>query len=143
MNRLLRASGETYDDLAVLCCTGPTPDAYSRQHASQGSREHAAELLRKTPTCATNSAYHIPVPDPGLVALLWHENVPYVLRELSNPEMLKLYTRINKLICIGDMIDRILFHRQLRDSSYLTFSLKCTAGTELIQHAITDGTEMA
>ena len=119
---------------------GASYDACSRRHnASQDSREYAAELLRRTPA-RDKLTGRIPVPDPSLVALLWHENVPLVLCELSNLESLELYTRINKLICIGDIIDRILFHRQLRDSSQLTFSLKCTAGAELLQAVINDNT---
>ena len=102
-----------------------------RRHVSQGSREHTSELLRKA-IAHDSSISWVRVPDPSLVALLWHENVPRVLGELRNQDRIKLYWGISRLMCVGDIVDRILFQRQLRDSSHITLFLKCGSGGQLL-----------
>ena len=52
--------------------------------------------------------------DRTIINLIWHENVTHILNEFKNKrEKILLYKRILDNICIGDLMDRVIFQNQI------------------------------
>ena len=63
--------------------------------------------------------------DRTIVSLLWHENLPDVFSENnSKKDIIKIYNKILKNICMGDYIDRITFQNQLWQFNEMTSLIK-------------------
>jgi hypothetical protein len=52
--------------------------------------------------------------DRTIINLIWHENVTHILNEFkSKREKILVYKRILDNICIGDLMDRVIFQNQI------------------------------
>ena len=81
------------------------------------SSESTKEIVHKLYTNNYTMNYHkkiISDNDRTIINLIWHENIGNILNEIkSTKNKLLLYKRILDNICIGDLMDRVIFQNQI------------------------------
>lgn len=81
------------------------------------SSESTKEIVHKLYTNNYSMNYHkkiISDNDRTIINLIWHENITHILNEFKNKrEKILVYKRILDNICIGDLMDRVIFQNQI------------------------------
>ena len=81
------------------------------------SSESTKEIVHKLYQNNYSINYHkkiISDNDRTIINLIWHENITHILNEIKNKrDKILLYIRILDNICIGDLMDRVIFQNQI------------------------------
>ena len=81
------------------------------------SSESTKEIVHKLYTNNYSMEYHkkiISDNDRTIINLIWHENITHILNEIKNKkEKILVYKKILDNICIGDLMDRVIFQNQI------------------------------
>jgi hypothetical protein len=81
------------------------------------SSESTKEIVNKLYTNNYTIDYHkkiISDNDRTIINLIWHENITHILNEIKNKQnKILIYKQILDNICIGDLMDRVIFQNQI------------------------------
>lgn len=81
------------------------------------SSESTKEIVNKLYMNNYSMEYHkkiISDNDRTIINLIWHENITHILNEIKNKkDKILIYKQILDNICIGDLMDRVIFQNQI------------------------------
>ena len=80
------------------------------------SSESTNEIVQKLYKTKFSIDYHkkiISDNDRTIVNLIWHENLPNILSSLKIKEKINIYKILLDNICLGDLMDRVIFQNQI------------------------------
>ena len=81
------------------------------------SSESTKEIVNKLYTNNYHISDHkkiISDNDRTIINLIWHENITYILNEIKDKKKrINIYKNILNNICIGDLMDRVIFQNQI------------------------------
>lgn len=80
---------------------------------SSESTKEIVQKLYKTNFSIDHHKKIISDNDRTIVNLIWHENLPNVLSSLNAKERINIYKTLLDNICLGDLMDRVIFQNQI------------------------------